>query len=122
MNTRLLRCKTTEPVARLMMPMISRPLRPEPKNVLLYSKKWSNGIAMWWGPNQSGYFSDLNQAGRYTMSYARAIAESCHWEAIPIREEDLWKFKIHHIIDEGAAFNSSVLSNLCEIAKHNAQP
>lgn len=38
------------------------------KEYYILSLKWSNGkgIYVWWGPGNSGYTNDLNQAGIYT--------------------------------------------------------
>lgn len=34
---------------------------------------WSNEHKAWWGPNKSGYFTHLLQAGHYTYDEARKI-------------------------------------------------
>lgn len=34
---------------------------------------WSRDHRAWWGPNRGGYYTDLSQAGRYTLSEAARL-------------------------------------------------
>ena len=59
---------------------------------------WSNEHQLWWRPNNRGYRSDLNQAGRYARSEALEICATARggWgdgvgkvpDEIPVREGD----------------------------------
>ena len=44
---------------------------------------WSNEHQAWWGPNRSGYFIDINSAGRYTLAEAVSCAETRSPAEIP---------------------------------------
>jgi hypothetical protein len=37
---------------------------------------WSNEHGAWWGPNESGYYTDIRSAGRYTKEKAMECADS----------------------------------------------
>jgi hypothetical protein len=37
---------------------------------------WSNERGAWWGPNESGYYTDIRSAGRYTKEKAMECADS----------------------------------------------
>lgn len=40
---------------------------------------WSNHHGCWWGPNQTGYTSDVWRAGRYTTDAALACLKRGSW-------------------------------------------
>ncbi len=72
---------------------------------VLYSKKWSNGIAVWWRPDGKGYTDNLDAAGDYTEAEARSIQAGCHGDAIAIRRSDLAGLKTRRVVDLGDANN-----------------
>lgn len=37
---------------------------------------WSNEHEAWWGPNRAGYYTDINSAGRYSLSEAESCART----------------------------------------------
>lgn len=61
---------------------------------LLLSTKHSpgyGGYALWWGPNESGYYAAFEAAGRYTHEEAQNIVEMCRGDVIAIPEVDALK-------------------------------
>lgn len=73
---------------------------------VILSLKYTRDLWVWWGPNNCGYTSNLDDAGRYTEEQVRGdldyyndnestraipveVAESLKsWRVIPTREED----------------------------------
>ena len=58
---------------------------------LILSLKWSKGgILTWWGPDNSGYVTDIDNAGRYTRAQvegkARYYSNEDSTRAVPVQD------------------------------------
>ena len=65
---------------------------------LKHSPGWS-GKALWWGPNDSGYYEEVNAAGRYTREQveARPGYYNDGVETMAIREDVVLRQSSTHI-------------------------
>lgn len=66
---------------------------------LIYSIKWTKGIAIWWGPKESGYAQDLAEAGRYSRKEVLRIERLGRDHAVGVPEKQVKQFKSRTIID-----------------------
>lgn len=46
---------------------------PEEQYLILYAGSVNGDCAIWWGPDHSGYTTDIDKAGRYTKAEADKI-------------------------------------------------
>lgn len=46
---------------------------PEEQYLILYTGNVNGDCAIWWGPDHSGYTTDIDKAGRYTKEEADKI-------------------------------------------------
>jgi len=78
------------------------PLRESesPKFVLLDEEKGQLGFALWWGPNQMGYTTLLDRAGRYELEEAQAIAAATKDSVQIVSLEDATRLAILCVRDE----------------------
>lgn len=71
---------------------------------VIYSKKHSRGIAIWWSPNNSGYTNDLKRAGEYTKEQAADICGDRD-DSIAIKKKDAESLYLRTLVDMGDASN-----------------
>jgi hypothetical protein len=78
---------------------------------LNHSPGW-DAAALWWGPDQRGYYSALEAAGRYTEAGAREICKIARGNAVAVLEEDAmamaysvveWSRKVQQLAKFGGA-------------------
>lgn len=72
---------------------------------VLYSAKWSRGVAVLWRSDSKGYTTNLEDAGNFTEEEARRIAADCQGDAIAIRRSDLANLKTRRVLDFGDSNN-----------------
>lgn len=46
------------------------------------------GYALWWGPDQNGYYAELEAAGRYTRAEAESICAGLEGHSVPVPEAE----------------------------------
>ena len=74
-------------------------------NYLIFSKKHTRGIAMWWRPNAAGYTDNLDAAGRYSKEDAESYGAASHGEDVPISEHAAYELPARRVIDLGDGAN-----------------
>lgn len=58
----------------------------EKNYVVWYTGNYNGDCVIWWGPDRSGYVTDLDKAGRYTEEEAKSIEAMRGKErAIPLK-------------------------------------
>lgn len=72
---------------------------------LIFSKKHTRGIAMWWRPNAAGYTDNLDAAGRYSKEEAESYCAGSHGEDVPIPERVAYDLPARRVIDLGDGSN-----------------
>lgn len=72
---------------------------------VLYSAKWSRGVAVWWRSDGKGYTTNLEDAGDYPEGEARRISAECQGDAIAIRRSVLANLKTRRVLDFGDSNN-----------------
>lgn len=77
---------------------------------LILSKSRSNGIAVWWRPDQRGYTTDVDKAGRYSAEESASIVRGCPEKdmRIPVSAIDR-VVTTRRIVDIGDANNHAEL-------------
>ena len=78
------------------------PLRESesPKFVLLDEEEGQLGFALWWRPNEMGYTTLLDRAGRYELDEAQAIATGSKDSVQIVSLEDATRFATLCVRDE----------------------
>lgn len=77
---------------------------------LIFSKKHSKGIAMWWGHNAAGYTNNLDEAGRYSKDEAEQYCAHSHGDDVPMEELVAYgKLAARRIVDMGDGANRALL-------------
>ena len=77
---------------------------------LIYSRKHTNGIAMWWGPDGVGYTNNLDTAGRYLKDRAETFCRLAEGDAVPIAEFDAYRLVTRRIVDMADGNNDATLN------------
>lgn len=83
---------------------------------LLIELPRSYGEVWFWAPDQRGYTRDVTLAGRYTQETAHQIIQDSTGEVIAMRESDLSKLVINHVIDLGWGDNGRLIKTLYTLA------
>lgn len=80
---------------------------------LILSKSRSQGIAMWWRPDQRGYTTDVDKAGRYSEEESASIVRGAPDKdmRVPLPFIDR-VVATRRIVDIGDANNHAALSML----------
>lgn len=79
-------------------------------NYLIYSKKRTNEIAMWWLPNAAGYTNNVDEAGRYSRDDAESHCSGSHGDSISVDEMTVYcNLQARRIIDLGDGGNRMLL-------------
>ncbi|GIK44750.1 MAG: hypothetical protein K8L99_32835 [Anaerolineae bacterium] len=77
---------------------------------LIFSKRHTNGVAMWWRPNASGYTNDVNEAGRYSKIEVESYCAGTQGDNIPVDELLVYRdLKVRRIVDMGDSSNYALL-------------
>lgn len=59
-------------------------------HVVWYMGHYNGDCVIFWGPNETGYTTDLDKAGRYTKTHAREIAARRGLErAVPLKAAEV---------------------------------
>lgn len=76
---------------------------------LIFSKRHTQGIAMWWRANAAGYTNNLDEAGRYTKEEAESYCAASHGDDVPVREVGAYSLAQRRIVDMGDGANQALL-------------
>lgn len=77
----------------------------------------SAGVALWWRPNERGYTTDLQFAGRYSRDHAERISRSCHGSAAAVPPDVAQSLTKRMVVDIGDGQNFKTLDAVIQSAK-----
>lgn len=82
------------------------------EDYLLLSVPHSKGIVMWWRPNASGYTSNINDAGRYSLDSAKSYYVGTHGDAVPVAMSFVMQLAKRVTVDISDGHNLLVMESI----------